>query len=117
PSLHFEEANPRIDFQNSPFYVNTQLVEWKTNGTPRRAGVSSFGLGGTNAHAVLEEAPRVEPAGESRAWQLLTLSARTAPALEAATINLARHLREHPELNFADAAYTLKAGRRRFTHR
>lgn len=46
PSLYFEEPNPEIDFANSPFYVNTQLSAWQTNGTPRRAGVSSFGLGG-----------------------------------------------------------------------
>ena len=97
--------------------MNERLVEWKTSGAPRRAGISSFGLGGTNAHAVLEEAPLVEPADESREWQLLTLSAKTAPALEAATANLARHLREHPDLNFADMAYTLKTGRRRFAHR
>lgn len=57
PSLHFQQPNPNIDFANSPFYVNTALTEWKTNGTPRRAGVSSFGMGGTNCHVVLEEAP------------------------------------------------------------
>jgi acyl transferase domain-containing protein/acyl carrier protein len=60
PSLHFETPNPQIDFENSPFYVNTKLSEWKTNGTPRRAGVSSFGFGGTNAHVILEEAPPIE---------------------------------------------------------
>ncbi|GAB1537440.1 hypothetical protein NUACC21_00820 [Scytonema sp. NUACC21] len=46
PSLHFEQPNPEIDFANSPFYVNTKLSKWETNGTPRRAGVSSVGLGG-----------------------------------------------------------------------
>ena len=56
PSLHFTRPNPQIDFANSPFYVNTKLSEWKTNGHPRRAGVSSFGIGGTNAHVILEEA-------------------------------------------------------------
>ncbi|HEY0738300.1 MAG TPA: amino acid adenylation domain-containing protein, partial [Herpetosiphonaceae bacterium] len=56
-SLHFEQPNPQIDFANSPFFVNTSLTEWRSNGTPRRAGVSSFGMGGANAHAVLEEAP------------------------------------------------------------
>ena len=57
PSLNFEQPNPKIDFANSPFYVNTTLSEWKSNGTPRRAGVSSFAVGGTNAHVILEEAP------------------------------------------------------------
>jgi acyl transferase domain-containing protein/acyl carrier protein/ubiquinone/menaquinone biosynthesis C-methylase UbiE len=56
PSLHFDRPNQEIDFASSPFYVNTKLSEWKTNGTPRRAGVSSFGIGGTNVHLVLEEA-------------------------------------------------------------
>ncbi len=57
PSLNFEQPNPNIDFANSPFFVNTELRRWDTDGTPRRAGVSSFGIGGTNAHVVLEEAP------------------------------------------------------------
>jgi len=57
PSLHFETPNPKIDFENSPFYVNTGLKEWKAGGKPRRAGVSSFGIGGTNAHIILEEFP------------------------------------------------------------
>jgi acyl transferase domain-containing protein len=57
PSLHFETPNPEIDFENTPFYVNTKLTPWKNEKYPLRAGVSSFGIGGTNAHAVLEEAP------------------------------------------------------------
>ncbi|MDY7005043.1 MAG: SDR family oxidoreductase [Cyanobacteriota bacterium] len=61
PSLHFQEPNPNIDFDNSPFYVNTAYKEWEENGTPLRAGVSSFGMGGTNAHVVLEEAPKRSP--------------------------------------------------------
>src|SRR6185295_16645405 len=71
PSLHFEHPNPQIDLENSPFFVNTQLTEWKSQGTPRRAGVSSFGIGGTNAHCVLEEAPPRAASGESRPGQLL----------------------------------------------
>ncbi|MCP5105272.1 MAG: polyketide synthase, partial [bacterium] len=57
-SLHFQTPNPAIDFENSPFYINTRLREWKSEKYPLRAGVSSFGIGGTNAHVVLEEAPR-----------------------------------------------------------
>ena len=49
PSLHFERPNPKIDFANSPVYVNNKLRQWEANGTPLRAGVSSFGMGGTNA--------------------------------------------------------------------
>ena len=117
PSLHFEQPNPHIDFDNSPFYVNTKLSPWETNGTPRRAGVSSFGVGGTNAHVIVEEAPPTQPSSSSRPWQLLLLSAKTESALETATTNLVTHLKQHPDLNLADVAYTLQVGRRTFDHR
>ncbi len=55
PTLHFQKPNPAIDFENSPFYINTTLETWENNGKLLRAGVSSFGIGGTNAHVVLEE--------------------------------------------------------------
>ena len=41
PSINFERPNPAIDFESSPFYVNTELREWRSDG-PRRAGVSSL---------------------------------------------------------------------------
>ena len=116
PTLHLETPNPALE--NSPFYVNTQLTPWKTNDQPRRAGVSSFGFGSANAHIVLEEAPEPIPTtAAGRSWQLVTLSARTDTALDAATINLANHLQEHPTHSFADVTYTLQVGRREFDHR
>jgi acyl transferase domain-containing protein/thioesterase domain-containing protein len=117
PSLHFESPNPKIDFANSPFYVNTQLRDWQTDGFPRRAGVSAFGIGGTNAHVVLEEAPLEAHSEKSRAWQLLVLSAKTATALETATSQLVAHLKQHPDLNLVDVAYTYQVGRQAFNHR
>ncbi|MBC1235674.1 type I polyketide synthase [Nostoc sp. 2RC] len=121
PSLNFEKPSPQIDFANSPFYVNNQLSEWKANNTPRRAGVSSFGFGGTNAHIILEEAPRQQESmggGEQgRKYQLLLLSAKTNTALETATKNFVNHLQTHPDLNFADVAHTLQVGRWAFNHR
>ncbi len=117
PSLHFEKPNPQIDFANSPFYVNTQLTEWKQNGNPRRAGVSSLGIGGTNSHVILEEAPPLPTSSESRPYQLLVFSAKTHSALEKATDNLAEYLQQHPDLNLADVAYTLQIGRQGFEHR
>ncbi len=122
PSLHFEQPNTQIDFANSPFYVNTKLTEWERNDIPRRAGVSSFGIGGTNAHVILEEAPAtargdtgLEKQGKSP--RLLVISAKTRSALETATANLAHHLKQHPELNLADVAYTLSIGRKALEQR
>ncbi|RZL09898.1 MAG: SDR family NAD(P)-dependent oxidoreductase [Rubrivivax sp.] len=120
PSLHFERPNPRIDFESSPFYVNTALTAWPPGDGPRRAAVSSFGMGGTNAHAVLEEPPRpaVTPASACDGRLLwLPLSARSESALEIVRQNLRDHLRADPEPSLADVAHTLQRGRRSFAHR
>jgi acyl transferase domain-containing protein/acyl carrier protein len=139
PSLHFETPNPKIDFNNSPFYVNTRLKEWKPDAYPLRAGVSSFGIGGTNAHVVLEEAPGtddgrrttddrgqsqgrggVSPPSKSRKYQLIPLSAKTQIALEQTNRDLLDYLKKNsanPGLTLADAAYTLQVGRGEFKHR
>jgi acyl transferase domain-containing protein/acyl carrier protein len=118
PSLHFQQANPKIDFANSPFYVNTELQEWHTAGYPKRAGVSSFGIGGTNVHVVLEEAAlRRQKAGGRRQEELLVISAKTESALETATDNLVEHLNKHFELDLGDVAYTLQMGRKEFNYR
>jgi acyl transferase domain-containing protein len=117
PSLHFEEPNPHIDFANSPFYVVDKLTAWKNGRYPRRAGVSSYGMGGTNIHVILEEAPKVTASGASRPWQVLLLSAKTTSALEVLTANLAAHLKQHPEINLADIAFTQQVGRKSFDHR
>jgi amino acid adenylation domain-containing protein len=118
PSPNFRQPNPKIDFASTPFKVNAELRKWESpERAPRRAGVSSFGFGGTNAHAVLEEAPAPEPSGASREWQVLCLSAKTDAALANARANLARHLRDRPDINLADTAWTLQVGRREFPHR
>ena len=122
PSLHFERPNPQIDFAASPFFVNDRLRSWETpEGAPRRAGISSFGLGGTNAHIILEEAPRRQApqrAGDlQRRHRLLVWSARSDTAAENKGERLAAHLgapeylgKTAPDL--ADVAFTLQNGRR-----
>jgi acyl transferase domain-containing protein/acyl carrier protein len=116
PSLNFETPNPGIDFDDTPFYVNTKLQEWQSQKAPRRAAVSSFGIGGTNAHVILEEAPARAERAESRPEQLLVLSAKTISALQAAALNLADHLKRNPGIDLADVAHTLQLGRRAFNH-
>src|ERR1700741_3668457 len=116
-SLHFERPNPSIDFTASPFYVSTKLTPWRANGTPRHAGVSSFSIGGTNAHVIVAESPALEPSSIRRNCHLLKLSARTETALETLTDRLTTHLRQNPETNPANLAYTLQVGRKTFPHR
>jgi acyl transferase domain-containing protein/thioesterase domain-containing protein len=118
PSLHYKRPNPKIDLDGGPFYVAAKLRQWETREHPRRAGVSSFGIGGTNAHVIVEEAPSPVVTEESRRkLQLLTLSARTAGALEDASRRLGEHLRAHNEPNLGDVSFTLASGRREFNHR
>jgi acyl transferase domain-containing protein/acyl carrier protein len=117
PNLHFEEPNPNIDFENSPFYVNTRLNDWKRNGKPRRAAMNALGIGGTTVHFVLEEAPEQEESSSSRPWQLLLLSAKTNSALDTMTANMTQYLIKNPAGNLADIAYTLQVGRKLLGHR
>ena len=120
PSIHFRSPNPEIDFEKSPFYVQTRLQEWKRGKTPRRAGVSAFGVGGTNVHLVLEEPPEPLPRKgnlEDRPAHLLVLSAKSAGALDRACANLASYLRENPHVPLPDVARTLGLGRKAFPFR
>lgn len=119
PSLYFEIPNPKIDFENSPFHVNTRLTDWSTGGFPRRAGVSAFGIGGTNAHVVLQEGPHVSEKRDTidRDWHVVTLSARSHAALREVASRYETYLTETPEVSLADVAFTANTGRKQFEHR
>lgn len=109
PSLHFRTPNPSIDFQGLKLRVQTALEPFPQPDAPPVVGVSSFGFGGTNAHVVLDEAPR-QPAparyGQQLPLQLLGLSARTEPALRALAEALADQLDRQPQLGFEDVCAT-----------
>lgn len=119
PTLHFETPNPRIDLSAGSFEVNTDVRAWPGEAqAPRRAGVSSFGLGGTNAHAILEQAPpaSLSPA-PSAAPHLIVFSAKTGSALTHVRERLRTHLLNHPDIRIEDLSFTLRAGRRHLAHR
>ena len=118
PTLHFETPNPKIDFANSPFFVNDALRKWQTQGQPRRAGVSSFGIGGTNAHVILEQAPDPVPqqAQHTRDWHCLTLSAKN----EASLHKLAQRydaLLNNQNSDIGAICHTALVGRNHYRHR
>ena len=123
--VNFEQLNPRIELEESPFYIVRETQDWQQLKTqtgeviPRRAGVSSFGIGGVNAHVVLEEAPaQVQSESSSdRQIYLLTLSAKTEKALDELISRYQNHLETHPELELADVCYTANVGRAHFNHR
>ncbi|MEJ6475012.1 SDR family NAD(P)-dependent oxidoreductase [Pseudoalteromonas piscicida] len=118
PSLHYKQANPEIDFANSPFYVADKLLPWSNEAGPRRAGVSSFGIGGTNVHVVLEEPPVQNATPSQRNWQILPLSGHTNTALKSRREQLATWFKQADKQSlWQDSAYTLQVGRKGLTHR
>ncbi len=117
PHLLLHEPNPHIDWASMPIVVPTELTRWAAD-RPRIAGVSAFGFSGTNVHVVLEAAPAVEPAPvDERLVHVLTLSARTEPALRELARRYVAHLAAHPELSLTDVCATANAGRARLAHR
>lgn len=117
PTLHCDEPNRQIRFEDSPFYVNPRLRPWPSQDGVRRAGVNSFGIGGTNVHMVVEEASPAARVRAPRSEQLLLVSARTEHGLQQAAEQLAAFLDRHDDLRLDDVAYTLQVGRRPFEHR
>ncbi len=118
PSLNFSKPNPKINFANGPFYVNTELKEWHATG-PRRAAVNSLGIGGTNAHLILEEAPARAPTAAipERDRHLLVLSARSTAALRELVQRYIATLDAQPHLSLANICFTASTGRTQFEQR
>ena len=117
PAVNFSQPNPRLDLQDSCLRVSTVASEWHEPSGPRRAGVSSFGIGGTNAHVVLQEYVPPQRSSTGRKPQVLTISAKTAAALNAACVNLRAFLGSNPGAELADVAYTLQLGREQYPYR
>jgi polyketide synthase PksN len=123
-TIHFEEVNPYINLQGTPFYIVDKTTSWQAprdeNGAslPRRAGISSFGFGGANAHIVLEEfvPARTLPAEQSSTPRLIVLSAKNEDRLRAYAQNLFDHVDRY-QVDLASLAYTLQVGRDAFAER
>ncbi|MCP4044605.1 MAG: SDR family NAD(P)-dependent oxidoreductase [Gammaproteobacteria bacterium] len=117
-SLNFNEPNPAIDFENSPFYVNTTTGPWKRqNGTPARALVNSFGVGGTNACLILEEWVNETPDELSREYDSLFVSAHHKSSFQAQCENLKSFLERHPEVNVNALAHSSRVARKAMKYR
>ncbi|HVV72359.1 MAG TPA: type I polyketide synthase, partial [Verrucomicrobiae bacterium] len=120
PHLHFQTPSPHIPWERLPLVVPTSLTPWEPLGGRRIAGVSSFGFSGTNAHLVVEEAqaPQLKPSTAlRRPLHLLTVSARTEPALRALVESYAQRLAAPEPPAIADFCHTANAGRAHLAHR
>lgn len=115
PSLHADELNEHIDFDNSPFYVQRKLQDWlpsyvEGKRVPRRASLSSFGAGGTNVHVIFEEYSQQAKSLMGPKKEIFVLSARKTEQLKESATRLANHLKER-NVSLSSLAYTLKNGR------
>jgi polyketide synthase PksN len=132
PTLHFQQPNEHFDFEASPFYVNTQVQDWKSvTGDPRRAAVSSFGFSGTNAHLVIEEhisdSDREKGGGkpfhygslpkDTNIPYIIVLSAKSEKQLKSYAQEMKLWIQAHSELAIEDIAFTLQLGREAMDHR
>jgi acyl transferase domain-containing protein len=116
PSINYKNPNPKIPFAKTPFYVNTQLQQWSEQ-NPRIAGVNSLGLGGTNAFAILQEAPHLNEAHFPTSLAMLNLSAKTSAALSELKNFYLHYLNQNQDLNLQKICYTASVGRLHSTYR
>jgi len=117
PMVNFTKPNPNIDFDNSPFYINNKLIDWKADGI-RRAGVSSFGIGSTNVHAIVEEyEAKPKQTSSGRPIDILMWSAKSQNSLLGYENALGHYIDKSKDIPLADIAYSLNMTRDEFNHR
>ncbi|HEY8981060.1 MAG TPA: type I polyketide synthase, partial [Streptomyces sp.] len=116
-TLHVDQPSRQVDWAAGAVSLLTEQVEWPATGEPRRAGVSSFGVSGTNAHAILEQAPVVEevPAVEVVGVVPWVLSGKTEGALRAQAGRLLEVV--DSGVSPVDVGFSLAVGRAGFEHR
>ena len=130
PSIKAKRLNPNIDFESTPFYLQSELVEWKRpkiqlgekeNEFPRRATISSFGAGGSNAHLILEEFMGTQEKTVNSDFcgspQVIVFSARNKSRLDAVVRQMFDFIEPRKEISIQSLAYTLQLGREAMEYR
>jgi acyl transferase domain-containing protein len=119
PQLHFNQLHPYISLEGTTFSIPTEPQPWPAGFDRRVAGVSAFGFGGTNAHVVLEGFPVQRPTlcEVEHPLHLLTLSAKSEPALQELASRYQEFLVNHPTVLLADVCFTANTGRSQFDYR
>ncbi|WP_410618708.1 type I polyketide synthase [Amycolatopsis sp. cmx-8-4] len=115
-TLHVDEPTPHVDWSAGTVALLTETRSWPETDRPRRAAVSSFGVSGTNAHAVLEQAPATDAPESASGPAPVVLSARTEGELRDQAKNLLTYLTD-ATVSDVDVAHTLTSTRARFPQR
>jgi amino acid adenylation domain-containing protein/thioester reductase-like protein len=120
-TLHVAEPTPAVDWQSAPMALVREQRSWLPKDRPRRAGVSSFGIGGTNAHAIIEEPPARTVEDKAVAPLPTTVPFLVSGFTDAALRKQAENLHVHMGMNIqdrlGDVAYCLATTRSHFRKR
>ena len=117
-SIHCEEVNDFIQWDKSPFYVNTENKQWKAdNGKSRLGAVSAFGITGSNAHVIVRGVNKESTSKVEKPGYLLPFSARTKESLKAELSRFAAYLELNKDIDLSAVSYTLMYGRKQFEDR
>lgn len=121
PSIHTDQLNSGIRFEDTPFYVQRTLGSWEKSPKLglRRAGISSFGAGGSNVHLIAEEFVPLQTAVELDGKKLVVLSAKNGERLTEKVRDLSRFLSGplDEEYTLSNIAFTLSVGREEMEER
>lgn len=117
-NVGFRQPGPELRIDGSPFHLPTRALPWTPDGQRTRiAAVNTYGVGGTNAHAVLEQAPVPAPEPDERRPRIVVWSARTPQAADRYRERLAGHFAAGAGGRFAASVATLQQGRSPHPHR
>src|SRR5262249_37064275 len=117
--LHCANPHPNIPFAKLGIRVASERQPWPRRSNPRLAAVNSFGFGGTNACAIVQEAPRRRRSAtrtKNEKSVLLPISAACNKALAAMCGRLADTL-DAGAASLSDVAWTLALRRTHLDHR
>jgi len=117
PHLNFHTLNPYISLSETPFEIPVRPVPWEQNDSHKLAAVSSFSAGGTNCHVILEEIPAYPVEVDDAKPYILTIRAKTQPALAELARRYVQLLEREPGLPLGGLCAAANAGRAQFRHR
>ena len=110
PLINFSAPNPHLDSQTVCFDFVVEKSTWVSSGQPMRIAINSLGMGGTNAHMLIEEAPKMQRQPEIDSPHIVTVSATTSDGLLLLLAQLENVLSSSQE-RLDDIAFTLNHGR------
>lgn len=119
PQANLTEINSYISLDQTRLRIPVELESWGTGDAPRVAGISCFGFGGTNAHAIVEQAtlaPVAQQLKEPDSY-ILALSGKTEAGLQSVIKRYLELFESNPKLEASSLCHWANSGRSHFQHR